>query len=123
MYPSADSHQLSILLRISTGLDVVGDVSAKVDNPADLLAWTTVLPESDAWAWRTRSGNRYVHVTAAHNRLPVHGRVTAVLSGDQHRYFWDELLHADDLEPGDERRLGVKDLARAWEAMPLDQTT
>jgi hypothetical protein len=118
MYPSADNHQLSILLRISRELDVVGDVTATVDNPADLLAWASVLPEPTICAWRSHSGHRYVQVSAPHDRLPVHGRITAVLAGDQHTGYWDELV-GHDPAPGEEQMLSLKDLSRAWEAMPL----
>lgn len=119
MYPTADAHQLSILLRISSELDVVGDVTVTVDHPADLLAWATMLPQATLCAWRAHSGNRYVQATAVHNRLPVHGRITAVLRGDQHPQFWNELVETHDLASGEERRLSLKDLTRAWEAMPL----
>jgi hypothetical protein len=119
MYPSADAHQLSILLRISSELDIVGDVTATVDSPADLLAWATTLPDPVIGAWRTRAGSRFVQVTAPHNRFPVHGRITAVLACDQHTRFWNELPTASALEPGTEHALEVKDLSHAWEAMPL----
>ena len=90
-YPTADSRQLSILLRISRELDVVGDVTATVDQPSDVLAWATVLPEPTIGAWRAEdSGHRYVQVTAPHHRDPIHGRVTAVLPCEAHREFWDE---------------------------------
>ena len=38
MYPAKDARELAILLRISRELDVVGDVTATVDNPSELLA-------------------------------------------------------------------------------------
>jgi hypothetical protein len=119
MYPSADSHQLSILLKISRDLDIVGDVTATVDSPADLLTWAATLPEPSIGAWRAMdSGHRYVHVTAAHHREPIHGRVAAVLSCEHHGEFWSQLLPGD-LEPGQEKRLSVDELASAWAAMPL----
>jgi hypothetical protein len=118
-YPTADSRQLSILLRISRELDVVGDVTATVDQPSDVLAWATVLPEPTIGAWRAEdSGNRYVQVTAPHHRDPIHGRVTAVLPCEAHREFWDELL-PKDLEPGQEQVLSLHELGSAWTAMPL----
>jgi hypothetical protein len=119
MYPSADSHQLSILLRISAELDIVGDVTATVDSPADLLAWANTLPEATIGAWRSHAGSRFVQVTTPHNRFPVHGRITAVLSCDQHTRFWNELPNAEALEPGAEQQLHRTDLSHAWEAMPL----
>jgi hypothetical protein len=119
MYPTADSRQLSILLRISRELDVVGDVTATVDQPSDVLAWAAVLPEPSIGAWRAEdSGRRYVQVTAPHHRDPIHGRVTAVLPADAHREFWDELF-PKDLEPGEEQKLSVQELGAAWTAMPL----
>ena len=119
MYPTADARQLSILLRISRELDVVGDVTATVDQPSDVLAWAAVLPEPAIGAWRAEdSGCRYLQVTARHHRDPVHGRVTAVLPCDGHREFWDELL-PKDLEPGEEQTLSLHELGAAWTAMPL----
>ena len=120
MYPTGDSRELSILLKISRGLDIVGDVTATVDHPSDLLAWANILPEPSIGAWRAEdSGNRFVQVTAPYHHDPIHGRVTAVLSCDQHRLFWTELLPDGDLDPGQEQKLSVADLASAWAAMPL----
>lgn len=120
MYPTGDSRELSILLKISRGLDIVGDVTATVDHPSDLLAWANILPDPSIAAWRAEdSGHRYVQVTAPYHHDPIHGRVTAVLSGDQHLEFWTELLPDDDLEPGKEQRLSFDDLSSAWDAMPL----
>jgi hypothetical protein len=119
MYPTADSRQLSILLKICRELDVVGDATATVDQPSDLLAWAAVLPEPAIGAWRAEdSGSRFVQVTAPHHRAPIHGRVTAVLPCDPHREFWDELL-PKDLEPGQEQKLSLRELGAAWTAMPL----
>jgi hypothetical protein len=119
MYPSADARQLSILLRISSELDIVGDVTATVENPADLLAWATLLPQPIICAWRAHSGKRYLQATAAHDRLPVHGRITAVLAADQHSQFWNEALQQHELKPGEEQLLSIANLNRAWETMPL----
>jgi hypothetical protein len=119
VYPSENAHQLSVLLRTSRELDIVGDVTATVDHPADLLAWSDLLPEPTLCAWRARSGNRYVQVTAPYHHTPVHGRITAVLTADQHPHFWAELLHDKDLDKGQEQILTLKDLAAAWAAMPL----
>ncbi len=93
MSTSIDAQTLSTLLRISSELDIIGDVTATVAHPSELLAWAHALPEPTICAWRAEdSGNRYVHVTAARRRNPVHGRVTAVLTGDDHRPFWAVLL-------------------------------
>jgi hypothetical protein len=119
MYRSETAHQLSVLMRISTELDIVGDVTATVDHPADLLAWSDLLPEPTLCAWRAHSGKRYVQATAPYHRDPVHGRITAVLAADPHTHFWHELLHGSDLDKGQEQVLTPKDLAAAWEAMPL----
>jgi hypothetical protein len=119
MYPSTDARQLSILLRISSELDIVGDVTATVESPADLLAWASLLPQPTVCAWRAHSGKRYLQATAAHDRLPVHGRITAVLSADQHSQFWNEALQDHELQPGEERLLRLTNLTRAWETMPL----
>jgi len=82
MYPSKDARELAILLRISRELDIVGDISATVDNPSEVLAWATILTNPEIVAWRARdSGHRYLQVTANHERAPVRGRVTAVLPG------------------------------------------
>ena len=103
MYPSKDARELAILLRISRELDIVGDVSATVDNPSELLAWATILTRPDVAAWRAKdSDHRYLQVTAEHHRAPVRGRVTAVLAGEQHLEFW-HALDLDGLEPGGTR--------------------
>jgi hypothetical protein len=119
MYRSENSHQLSVLMRTSRELDIVGDVTATVDHPADLLAWSDLLPEPTVCAWRAHSGRRYVQVTARYHHDPVHGRITAVLAADHHRRFWDELVPGGDLDAGQEQVLTPKDVAAAWAAMPL----
>ncbi len=119
MYPSKDARELAILLRISRDLDIVGDVSATVDNPSELLAWASVLAEPTAVAWRAKdSGHRYVHVTADHRRAPIHGCVAAVLPCDQHPEFWSA-LDLDAVEPGQTRTLTLRTLSAAWTAMPI----
>ena len=119
MYPSKDARELAILLRISRELDVVGDVSASVDNPSELIAWAALLTDATIAAWRGQdSGHRYLQVTAAHHHAPVHGRITAVLPCEQHREYWDA-LELDDLEPGQTRNLKAVDLSAAWSIMPL----
>lgn len=119
MYPSPEARELGILLRISRELDVCGDLTATIDNPSELIAWASVLTRPSVLAWRPQdSGCRFVQVSADHQRAPIRGHVTAVLSCDQHAYFWDA-LPAHDLEPGSTRSLSISDLAGAWEAMPL----
>ena len=116
MSTSIDAYQLSTLLRLSSELDIIGDVTATVTNPSDLLAWAHALPDPTICAWRAEdSGNRYVHVTAACHRNPVHGRVTAVLAGDDHRLFWAVLL-PEDLAAGEEQLLPLSALVTAWSA-------
>lgn len=120
MYPSADARQLLILLRIGADLDIVGDVTVTVNDPSELLAWANLVPEPAFLAWRaTDSGRRYIHVTANHQRTPVHGQITAVLRAEDHRAFWDKLLPGADLEPGTEQTLIRRDLTRAWNATPI----
>jgi hypothetical protein len=117
MSTSIDAHQLSTLLRISSELDIVGDVTATVTTPSTLLAWAHALPEPTICAWRTEdSNNRYVQVTATCHRNPVHGRVTAVLTGDDHHPFWAALLPEGDLAAGEEQFLPLSALAAAWSA-------
>lgn len=120
MYPSDDARELNVLMRISRALDIVGDVSASVDNPSELLAWAHILPSPIVLAWRALdSEQRYLQVSATHHRSPIHGKVNAVLSCDHHRAFWTVLLDGADLKPGTEQPLSVEALARAWAAMPL----
>src|SRR6478609_640835 len=122
MYPSKDARELAILLRISRELDIVGDISATVDNPSELLAWATILTNPAIVAWRAKdSGNRFLQVTADHERAPVHGRVTAVLPGDHHPEFWNA-LGLDDLAAGSRKHLNIKALSDAWAAMPITPT-
>lgn len=119
MYPSAKARELAVLLRISRELDICGDLTATVDNPSELIAWTDVLADATVLAWRASdSGCRFVHVAADHRRAPVRGHVSAVLSCEQHPEFW-EALHLADLEAGSTRALSARDLAEAWKAMPI----
>ena len=119
MYPSKDARELAILLRISRELDIVGDVSATVDNPSELLAWAEVLSDATIAAWRGQdSGHRYLQVTAEHRRAPVRGRIAAVLPCEQHTEFW-QALRLDEMAPGQTRNLNLSDLSAAWSAMPL----
>ena len=119
MYPPKDARELAILLRISRELDIVGDVSATVDNPSELLAWAAILTDATIAAWRGQdSGHRYLQVTAAHRHAPVHGRITAVLPCEQHKEFW-HALDLDQLGPGQTRNLNATALSEAWSTMPL----
>lgn len=112
---------MAALLRISESLDIVGDVSVTVANPAELLAWANALRQPTIFAWRGHvSGKRFVHVTAVNGSNPVHGRVTAALRADEHTRFWKELIPEGDLDAGGERTITVSDLAQAWEAIPID---
>jgi hypothetical protein len=109
---------VSPLLRISSELDIIGDVTASVATPSDLLAWTHTLPEPAICAWRAEdSGNRYVQVSAVCHRNPLHGRVTAVLTGDDHRPFWAALLPEGDLAADEEQLLPLSALTTAWSAI------
>lgn len=120
MYPTRSTRELGILLRISRELDVVGDVTAIVDDPSELLAWATTLTDPTLTAWRaTGSGSRYLHVSAAHTHEPIRGQITAILHCDQHLEFWQELGDARDLEAGNSTPLSLTDLSRAWQAMPI----
>lgn len=119
MYPSKDARELAILLRISRELDIVGDISATVDDPSELLAWANILEDPEVTAWRAKdSGHRYLQVAADHQRAPIRGRVTAVLHTDAHQDFWTA-LHLHDVNPGGHRNVTRKALAAAWEEMPL----
>lgn len=119
MYPAKDARELGILLRISRELDVVGDVTATVDNPSELLAWALVLADPDIVAWRAHdSGHRYLQVSADRNRAPIRGCVTAVLPCEQHQEFWNA-LGLDQLGAGDRQTLDVAALSTAWDVMPV----
>jgi len=119
MYPSKDARELAILLRISRELDIVGDLTATVDNPSELLAWALILSEPDVLAWRaTDSGHRYLHVTAHRSGPPVRGSITAVLACDQHTHYWDA-LGCGRLAAGDRHELSVAALSSAWAVMPV----
>jgi hypothetical protein len=119
MYPSQDARELGVLLRICRDIDVVGDVTATVDSPSELIAWASVLRDAHIAAWRAKdSGHRYVQVTAERRTAPVRGRVTAVLPCEQHPQFWAalglEFASADGVQ-----QLDVADLSKAWSAMPV----
>lgn len=122
MYPAKDARELAILLRISRELDVVGDVTATVDNPSEILAWALVLSRPDILAWRANdSGHRYLQVSAHRSRAPVRGLVTAVLPCEQHQEYWTA-LGLDQLANGDRQALSVDALSAAWAVMPLTAT-
>ena len=98
---------------------VVGDVTATIDNPSELLAWALVLARPNVLAWRANdSGHRYLHVTARRNKAPIRGQLTAVLDAEQHQDFW-EALGLDGLTPGARRGLSVDALSSAWAIMPV----
>lgn len=119
MYPARDARELAILLRISRELDVVGDVTATVDSPSEVLAWALVLSRPTVLAWRAKdSGHRYLHVTASRTRAPIRGRITAVLDCEQHLEFWSA-LGLDDMTSGGRRDLDVDALSSAWASMPV----
>lgn len=118
MYPAKDARELAVLLRISRELDVVGDVTATVDNPSELLAWALVLGPPEVVAWRAGdSGHRYLHVAARRNRAPIRGCITAVLPCERHEEFWNA-LGLDQLAAGDRRLLRAENLSSAWAVMP-----
>jgi hypothetical protein len=122
MYPSQDARELTVLLRICRDIDVVGDVTATVDSPSELLAWAAVLSDARIVGWRAHdSGHRYLQVTAERRTAPVRGRVTAVLPCEQHRQFWDA-LGLVDLDPDGTRHLDKAALADAWSTMPITPT-
>lgn len=120
MYPARAARELGVLLRISRELDVVGDLTAVVDNPSELLAWAHTLTDPAVTAWRAAdSGSRYLEVSATHNYEPIRGQATAVLHCEHHPAFWRALSQTHDLKPGDRTTVTIADLARAWEAMPI----
>jgi len=119
MYPSPEAREIAMLLRISRELDVCGDLTATVDNPSELIAWASVLSKPAVVAWQaTDSRCCFVQVSADHHRAPVRGRIAAVLNCDGHPDYWNALGLAD-LPAGHARSLTLKDLARAWETMPI----
>lgn len=119
MYPSKEARELAILLRISRELDIVGDVSATVESPSELLAWTLILHKPQVLAWRaTTSGHRYIQVTAHRSKAPIRGNITAILDCERHLDFWEALSLAT-LNPGDRRGLTPGALSDGWALMPL----
>jgi hypothetical protein len=120
MYPSKDARELSVLLRISRELDIIGDLTATVDNPSELLAWASILPRAEIVAWRSKdSGHRYVQVTADRQSAPVRGRVTAVLPCEQHREFWNALGLGELDNTTTLTHLSRSALSEAWSRMPI----
>ncbi|RNL77565.1 hypothetical protein [Nocardioides marmorisolisilvae] len=123
MLRAGDARELSTLLRISSELDILGDVTATVDNPSELLAWARTLDQPAVLAWRAKdSGHRFVQVASEHHKAPVRGLVTAVLECDRHADFWDALT-LTELANGQCSRLTLDDLAKAWTEMPLAPPT
>lgn len=124
MYPNQAARELGVLLRISQEIDVVGDVTAIVANPSELLAWATTLADPTVVAWQAAdSGRRYVQVAAAHRHEPIRGRVTAVLHCEHHPEFWRELTEGHDVGAGEQVSLTLKDLSAAWSALPVAPPT
>ncbi|QWZ09948.1 hypothetical protein KRR39_09585 [Nocardioides panacis] len=118
MYLSKDARELSVLLAISRELDIVGDVSATVADPAELLAWASVLTDAEVVAWRAKdSGHRYVQVAADRHAAPVRGRVAAVLPCDRHREFWNAL--GLDEDNATVTHLSRAALSKAWSDTPI----
>ena len=73
MYPSQDARELSVLLRISRELDIVGDVTATVDAPAELLAWANILTDPAIVAWRAEEDRKSTRLNSSHiqkSRMP-----------------------------------------------------
>jgi hypothetical protein len=119
MYPAKDARELAILLRISRELDVVGDVTAIVDNPSDILAWALILNRPQVLAWRaTDSGHPYLQVSAQRKRAPIRGNITAVLDCERHADYWNA-LQIGELSPGGRRELSTDALSSAWATIPL----
>lgn len=119
MYPAKDASELAILLRISRDLDIVGDVTATVGNPSDLLAWALVLTRPQVLAWRALdSQHRYLQVSAPRKRAPIRGNIAAILDCEVHAAYW-KALGLEQLAPGDQQELGVDQLSAAWASMPL----
>ena len=122
MYPAKDARELAILLRISRELDIVGDVTATVDNPSELLAWALVLTDAEVLAWRSdESEHRYLQVTADRHRPPIRGTVAAVLDGEHHPEYC-KALGLDKLTRGERKKLTIGDLSAAWAVMPITPT-
>jgi hypothetical protein len=119
LYPPEDARELTVLMRLSRELDVVGDVTATVDGPSELIAWILVLGGPEIVAWRAEhTGHRYIQATAQRDRAPVRGMLTALLPCEHHRGFW-RALGLDDLAEGERRTLKGTDLSTAWETMPI----
>ena len=53
MYPAEDAHELAILLHTGRDLDIVGDMTATVAGPSELLAWALILSRPEVVAWRS----------------------------------------------------------------------
>lgn len=119
MYRSSHARELDSLLRLSRELDIVGDVTATVDNPSELIAWAANLTNPSVTAWRAKdSGFRYIQASAEHTRAPVRGCISAVLSCDAHLEFWNA-LGLGPIKYGAIRGLGLADLRAAWSVMPI----
>ncbi|MDI3331696.1 MAG: hypothetical protein QJR09_13320 [Micrococcus sp.] len=119
MYPPKDARELAVLMRISHELDVVGDVTATVDSPSELIAWVLILDQPQIVAWRAEeTGHRYINATAQRDRAPIRGAITAVLSCEEHPDFWNA-LGLVDLAEGERRNVEPKALSKAWDIMPI----
>jgi hypothetical protein len=119
MYRSSHARELDTLLRLSRELDIVGDVTARVDNPSELIAWAASLNNPSVVAWRAKdSGFRYVQVSADHPRAPVRGRIAAVLSCEAHPEFW-KALGLGPIKHGATSGLSLAELRAAWSVMPI----
>lgn len=119
MYPTQGAREIDVLLRISREIDVCGDLTATVNNPSELVAWAGVLSDPAIVAWQASDSRCcFVQVSADHHRAPVRGRIAAVLACDRYPDYW-LALDLGDLAAGHTRSLTIKDLTRAWEALPV----
>lgn len=118
-YQDHAARQILILLRVSDDIDIIGDTNVTVTNPPELLAWTELLEAPTIIGWRSlEAGHRYIHVETFHDAPPIRGTISVSLTGDDHREYWNELFPGD-LVNGQELNITIKDLAKAWEKMPL----
>ena len=58
MHAAEDAHELAILLHTGRDLDIVGDMTATVAGPSELLAWALILSRPEVVAWRSRDSGQ-----------------------------------------------------------------
>lgn len=114
MSDKTTTKEMGRLLQHASTLNIVGDATAAIETPEDLLEWTNALACPLILAWRCiDSGYRYVQVQARHAGPPVNGHLMIYLPCENYREFWSALV-GEEMSPGAEREFDRRALRSAY---------